>query len=54
MSKLIMCVLSCSFSEVQKLIKTNGEQLIISPRDQERLKKLRTLLNMLSDTGHLG
>ena len=54
MSSLIMCVLTCSFREVQKLIKSDGENIIVSPKDQERLNKLRKLLNLLHDTGHLG
>ena len=54
MNSLIMCLLSCTFSEVQKLIKTNGANISISARDQGRLNKLRELLNMLHNAGHLG
>jgi hypothetical protein len=53
MSNLIMCVLTCSFSEVTKRIKTNGETVIVSKKDKKQLRKLRQLLNLLHDAGHL-
>ncbi len=53
MNNLVMCVVSCTFKEVQKLIKTNGNDFVISPRDKRRLKKLLHLLKALDNTGHL-
>ncbi len=53
MSNLVMCLLACKFTEVQKLVKTNGETIKITKADQCRLKKLRKLLNLLHNAGHL-
>lgn len=54
MNSVVLSIVKCSFNEVQKAIKTNGELIIVSKRDQKRLKNLRNLLNSLHNSGHLG